>query len=82
MFYVDEIIQLPKPPNETGQTLEEYKSTVTHVGELTAQELTARHALKEPRVRGAGPQATGKSRFQSVLPPRRFCLKPALRMGN
>lgn len=53
MFYVDEII--PKPPNETGQTLEEYKSTVTHAGELTAQELIARHALKEPRVRVSGP---------------------------
>lgn len=55
MFYVDEIIQLPKPAKETGQTLEEYKSTVTHAGELTAQELTARHTLKEPRVQVSGP---------------------------
>lgn len=63
MFYVDEIIQLAKPPNDTGQTLEEYKSTVTHAGELTVQERTARHSLKEPRVRVADTQATVRSLF-------------------
>lgn len=82
MFYVDEIIQLAKPPNDTGQTLEEYKSTVTHAGELTVQERTARHALKEPRVRVADTQATVRSPFQSELPSRRFCLQSALRMGT
>lgn len=42
---------------------EEYKSTVTHAGELTVQERTARHSLKEPRVRVADTQATVRSLF-------------------
>lgn len=74
MFYVDEIIQLAKAPNDTGQTLEEYKSTVIHAGELTVQERTARHALKEPRVRVADTQCHSevpfsvRTPFETVLP--------------